>query len=171
MGRAQSATENSDATMPPFGTLDAGYFARLRVQVADVMTADIEFVEAGMSIAEVAATMGDLSVGALPVGSADDLQGIITDRDILFRVVAKGLSNAEVTAGEVMTTTIFSCRQEDAITTALDLMGARNIRRLPVLDANGRMIGLVTLSDLSRTMLLSSGVIARAVQELSGMRA
>lgn len=157
--------------MGPSGALDAEHFARPRVQVADVMTADIEFVEAGMSVAEVAATMGDLSVGALPVGSADDLQGIITDRDILFRVVAKGLSNAEVTAGEVMTTTIFSCRQEDAITTALDLMGARNIRRLPVLDANGRMIGLVTLSDLSRTMLLSSGVIARAVQELSGMQA
>ncbi len=74
-------------------------------------------------------------------------------------------------AGAAIPPPTFSCRQQDAITTALDLMGARNIRRLPVLDANGRMIGLVTLSDLSRTMLLSSGVIARAVQELSGMQA
>ncbi len=137
------------------------------MKVADVMTRDVEFVDAAMPVQEVAATMGDLSVGALPVGSAGDLQGIVTDRDILFRVVARGLSNTEATAGDVMTTTVFSCRPEDTLTTALDLMGARNLRRLPVLDADGRVIGLVTLSDLSRVMLLSSGVIERAVQEIS----
>jgi CBS domain-containing protein len=141
------------------------------MRIGDIMTRDVEFVEAGMTIAEVAATMGDLSVGALPVGSADDLQGIVTDRDILFRVVAKGLDSNAVTAGEVMTTTIFSCRQEDTVTTALDLMGARNLRRLPVLDADGRVIGLITLSDLSRVMLLSSGVIERAVQEIAELPA
>lgn len=141
------------------------------MRIGDIMTRDVEFVEAGMTIAEVAATMGDLSVGALPVGSADDLQGIVTDRDILFRVVAKGLDSNAVTAGEVMTTTIFSCRQEDTVTTALDLMGARNLRRLPVLDADGRVIGLITLSDLSRVMLLSSDVIERAVQEIAELPA
>jgi len=141
------------------------------MRIGDIMTRDVEFVEAGMTIAEVAATMGDLSVGALPVGSADDLQGIVTDRDILFRVVAKGLDSNAVTAGEVMTTTIFSCRQEDTVTTALDLMGARNLRRLPMLDADGRVIGLITLSDLSRVMLLSSGVIERAVQEIAELPA
>ncbi len=57
------------------------------------------------------------------------------------------------------------------MTTALDLMGARNLRRLPVLDSDGRVIGLVTLADLSRVMLLSSGVIERAVQEIEGMPA
>ena len=138
------------------------------VLVADVMTRDVEFVEASTTIAEAAVAMGDLGVGALPVGTADDLQGIITDRDILFRVVARGLSNKTVTVGEVMTTTIFSCRQEDSITTALNLMGARNLRRLPVLDLNGRTIGLVTLADLSRRMLLDSGVVQRGVAELSG---
>lgn len=141
------------------------------MKVSDIMTRNIEFVEAGMSIAEVAATMGDLSVGAMPVGSMDDLQGIVTDRDILFRVVAKGLSNGDTAVGDVMTTTIYSCRPEDTVTTALDLMGARNLRRLPVLDVNGRMVGLVTLSDLSRTLLLSSGVIERAVHEISELQA
>lgn len=138
------------------------------MKVADVMARDIEFVDASTSVAEAAAVMGDLGVGALPVGSAEDLQGVLTDRDILFRVVAKGLSNTEVTVGEVMTTTLYSCRQEDVVQTALDLMGARNLRRLPVLDANGIMVGLVTLSDLSRHMLLSSGVIQQAVREISG---
>lgn len=138
------------------------------MRVADVMTRDIEFIDASASVAEAAAVMGDLGVGALPVGSAEDLQGVLTDRDILFRVVAKGLSNTGVTVGDVMTTTLYSCRQEDAVQTALDLMGARNLRRLPVLDADGVMVGLVTLSDLSRRMLLDSGVIQQAVREISG---
>ena len=141
------------------------------MQVADVMTRDVEFVDAGTSVMDAAIAMGDLGVGALPVGTADDLQGIITDRDILFRVVAKGLSHKSVLVGDVMTQTIFSCRQEDSIATALNLMGARNLRRLPVLDLNGRTIGLVTLADLSRRMLLDSGVVQRAVAELSGAAA
>lgn len=137
------------------------------MKVADVMTRDVEFVAASDTIAEAAVAMGDLSVGAVPVGSADDLQGILTDRDILFRVVAPGLSNTAVLVGEVMTATLFSCRQEDSVTTALDLMGARNLRRLPVLDAMGRMVGLVTLADLSRSLLLNSRVIQDAVREIS----
>jgi CBS domain-containing protein len=138
------------------------------MRVGDVMARDVEFVDTAASVAEAASIMGDLSVGALPVGTADDLQGILTDRDILFRVVATGLSNTDVQVGDVMTTTIFSCREEDAITVALDLMGARNVRRLPVLDANGRVVGLVTLSDLSRRMLLDSDLIKQAVYEVSG---
>ena len=80
------------------------------VQVADVMTRDVEFVEASTTIAEAAVAMGDLGVGALPVGTADDLQGIITDRDILFRVVAKGLGNKSVTVGEVSCAEVKSSR-------------------------------------------------------------
>ncbi|MGI4951562.1 MAG: CBS domain-containing protein [Janthinobacterium lividum] len=137
------------------------------MNVGDLMTRDVEFIEADATVQEAAATMGDLGVGALPVGSADDLQGILTDRDVLFRVVAKGLSTTETLVGDVMTTSIFSCRQEDTVSTALNLMGARNLRRLPVLDANGQVIGLVTLADLSRTMLLGDGLIQRAVRELS----
>lgn len=134
------------------------------------MTSDVEFVDAGMTVQDVAGVMGELSVGALPVGTADDLQGIVTDRDILFRVVARGLPGSTAVA-DVMTGRIFSCRADDAIETALDLMGARNVRRLPVLDTDGRVVGLVTLSDLSRVLLLDSGVIKQAVQEISAIPA
>ena len=135
--------------------------------VGELMTRDVEFIAPNSPVSEAAAVMGDLGVGALPVGTADDLQGIITDRDILFRVVAKGRSNVDTEVGDVMTTTIFSCRPEDGVTAALNLMGARNIRRLPVLDGNGRVVGLLTLSDVSRTMLLREGVIQQAVREMS----
>lgn len=136
------------------------------MKVGDVMTRDVEFIGVGDTVAEAAAAMGDLGVGALPVGTAADLQGILTDRDILFRVVAKGL-DARTPVGDVMTATLFSCRQEDSISTALNLMGARNVRRLPVLDADGAVVGLVTLADLSRTLLLDSGLVQQAVRELS----
>ncbi len=136
--------------------------------VADIMTRDVEFILPGATVAEAAMAMGDLSVGALPVGSTENLQGIITDRDILFRVVAIGGSNTEVLVGEVMTPTVYSCRQEDRLTTALDLMAARNVRRLPVLDANGVMVGLVTLADLSRILLLESETVQEAVRAMSG---
>ncbi len=136
------------------------------MRIAEVMTPDVEFVDAATSIQDAAITMGELSVGALPIGTADDLQGIITDRDILFRVVAKGLPPSTIVA-DVMTARLFSCRQDDQIETALDLMGARNVRRLPVLDTDGRMVGIVTLSDLSRVLLLSSGVIKQALHDLT----
>lgn len=134
------------------------------------MTPDVEFVDAATSIQDVAITMGELSVGALPIGTLDDLQGIITDRDILFRVVAKGLPPTTA-VGDVMTARLFSCRQDDEVETALDLMGARNVRRLPVLDNDGRVVGIVTLGDLSRVLLLQSGVIKQALQELSAVPA
>ena len=132
------------------------------------MTPDVEFVDATTTIQDAAITMGELSVGALPIGTADDLQGIITDRDILFRVVAKGLPPT-TPVGDVMTARLFSCRQDDEVETALDLMGSRNVRRLPVLDNDGRVVGIVTLSDLSRVLLLQSGVIKQALQELSAV--
>lgn len=134
--------------------------------VADLMTSDVEFVPPDTPVSEAAAIMGDLGVGALPIGTADDLQGILTDRDILFRVVARNREPATL-VGDVMTTTIFSCRPEDSVAAALNLMGARNIRRLPVLDNNGRVVGLVTLSDLSRTMLLRDTLIQQAVRDLA----
>ena len=137
------------------------------MRVQDIMTRDVEFLAPGASVAEAASVMGDLSVGALPIGTAEDLQGILTDRDILFRVVARGLDAKRTQVGDVMTPTLFSCRPEDAIGTALDLMGARNVRRLPVLDATGTVVGLVTLSDLARVTLLQSGTMQRALQDLS----
>lgn len=137
------------------------------MRVADIMTRDVEFVDADMSVREAAATMGDLGVGALPVGTPEDLQGIVTDRDILFRVVANGLDSNEVKVGAVMSTMVFSCREDDTIEAALDLMGARNVRRLPVQDGEGRVVGWVTLADLSRRLLLDSRVMQGALEELS----
>jgi CBS domain-containing protein len=137
------------------------------MQVADIMSRDVQFVSPDATAQEAATLMGELDVGALPVGSPDDLQGIVTDRDLLFRVVADA-REAGVRVREVMSRTVFTCVPADSIATAMDLMGAYHIRRLPVVDEARRVIGWVSLTDLSRRLLQDSGAIRQALEEVSG---
>lgn len=135
--------------------------------VSDVMATTLEFVAPDATVQAAAVLMGELEVGALPVGSAGDLQGVITDKDIFYRVVAEGRSSAEVRVRDVMTTTVFTCAEGDTLEEALDLMGAYHVRRLPVLNAVGALSGWLTLTDISRVLLQETGAIAAALEELS----
>lgn len=137
--------------------------------VADVMSRDVEFVDPHATVQEAAVLMGELEVGALPVGAPESLQGIVTDRDILYRVVAQGLDSSRVRVLEIMSSTVFSCREEDPIESAMDLMGARSVRRLPVVDAAGRVTGWLTLADLARRLLVDSEVMQRALADVAGI--
>lgn len=123
------------------------------MQITDVMRRDVEFVSPGASVREAAEMMGELAVGALPVGTPDAVEGVITGRDILFRAVAAGRDPGTTRVAEVMSSTVFSCREQDSIDTALDLMAQHDVRRLPVTDAAGRVCGWLTLEDVARRML------------------
>src|SRR5690242_148639 len=118
------------------------------MRVSEMMARDIEFVAADATVQAAATLMGELEVGALPVGAPDDLQGILTDRDILFRVIAEGRDPAAVRVREVMSSTVISCRTDDTLAAAMDIMSSYHVRRLPVLDAAGRVAGWLTLSDI-----------------------
>ncbi|MGE5545958.1 MAG: CBS domain-containing protein [Solirubrobacterales bacterium] len=131
------------------------------------MTRSLEFLAPDATIRDAAVLMGDLDVGSLPVGAANDLQGIITDRDILLRVVAEGREPGRVRVREAMSTTLFTCRADDSLETAIDMMGAYHVRRLPVMDEAGVMVGWLTLSDVSRRLLLDSGAVRDALAGLS----
>lgn len=135
------------------------------MQVADVMSRHVEFIEGDALVREAATMMGELDVGALPVGAADRLEGVLTDRDILYRVVARGLDCAAVQVRDVLTSPVVSCRPEDDVRQAMDLMAAHHVRRLPVRDAAGRVAGWVTLGDLSRRLLLDSDALQAALRE------
>jgi CBS domain-containing protein len=137
------------------------------MQLADIMSREVHFVSPDASVQEAATLMGELEVGALPVGSPDDLQGVVTDRDLLFRVLAEG-RGPDVRVREVMSRTVFTALATDTVATAMDLMGAYRLRRLPVLDETRRVVGWVTLTDLSRRLLQESGAIRTALQEVSG---
>lgn len=136
------------------------------MKVADVMTRYVEFLEPDASVQDAAVMMGELDVGALPVGSPAALDGVVTDRDILFRVVAAGLDPAATGVREILSRPLVSCAETDSLSAAMDIMAAHHIRRMPVRGADGLITGWVTLSDLSRRLLLESGTLQAALREI-----
>lgn len=137
------------------------------MKVAELMAAHVEFLEADATVQDAASLMGELDVSALPIGTPTDLKGVITDRDILYRAVAEGRDTRRTPALEIATRQVFSCRPDDALNTAMDLMAAQNVRRLPVLDEAQRVVGWITLSDLSRHLLVGSNTLQNALRELT----
>lgn len=147
------------------GACRAGVAGAMRV--AEVMTRDVEFIAADAPVSAAAELMGELDVGALPVGGPEDLQGIVTDRDLLYRVVARGLDAGRVRVAEVLSSPVVACREEDTLQAALDLMAANHLRRLPVMAGGGRVTGWLTLADLARHLLHDSAALQSALSELT----
>ncbi|MGU3539490.1 CBS domain-containing protein [Methylobacterium sp. A54F] len=137
------------------------------MRVADVMSRDVEFIGPDESAREAAVLMGELDVGALPVGSATALEGVVTDRDLLYRVVAAGLDPNATTVGAVLSRPVIACSEGDTVRAAMDLMAAHHIRRMPVRDAGGTVTGWITLADLSRSLLLGSDALQTSLRAMT----
>jgi CBS domain-containing protein len=137
------------------------------MRIAELMTREVEFIAPDAPVSAAAELMGELDVGALPVGGAADLRGIITDRDLLYRVVARGLDASKLRVEEVLSAPVVTCREEDGVRSVLDLMAANHLRRMPVVDAGGRVTGWITLADLARAMLHGSEALQSALAELT----
>jgi CBS domain-containing protein len=135
--------------------------------VSELMTREVEFIAPDAPVRAAAELMGELDVGALPVGGPAELRGIVTDRDLLYRVVARGLDAGKVRVAEVLTSPVITCREGDSLQSVLDRMTAHHLRRMPVTDAGGRVVGWITLADLARTLLLDSEPLQRALAELT----
>jgi CBS domain-containing protein len=129
------------------------------------MTRFVEFVPPDATAVEAAALMGELDVGALPLGDEAGVEGVVTDRDILFRVVARGLDPATVLVREVASAPVIGCAEGDDMRAAMDLMAGHGVRRLVVRDARGGVAGWVTLADLARHLLVGSETVQRALAE------
>ena len=130
------------------------------------MSRGVDPTDPAASVQEAATRMAELDVGAVLVGSEDALTGILTDRDIILRVVVEGRNPAEVTVSEVMSSTLFSCKEDDTVESAIAVMRERQIRRMPVYNGEGLPVGVVALSDLARAV---SGPeqLQEAVREIS----
>ena len=137
------------------------------LRVSDVMTTYVEFIEPDATVKQAAEMMGELDVGALPAGTAERVEGILTDRDVLYRVVAAGLDPNRVLVREVLSRPVVACRDEDTLRAAMDAMAANHIRRMPVEDAAGRIAGWVTLADLARKLLVDSSTLQDALTTLT----
>ena len=137
------------------------------MKVAEVMSTAVEFVGGNAPVKEAAELMGELDVGALPVGTPDALEGIVTDRDLLFRVIAAGLDPIATLVRDVASRPMISCRATDDLQVAMDLMAANHVRRLPVVDDRGGVAGWVTLADISRKLLVDSRGLQDALSEIT----
>jgi CBS domain-containing protein len=117
--------------------------------VGEVMTRNVEVIGASAPLIEAAAKMKDLDVGLIPVCEADELKGTLTDRDITVRGIAEGYNPSETKVSDIMSTDLAYCFEDEEIEEALNIMEARQIRRLPVLSREKRLVGIVSLGDLA----------------------
>lgn len=119
------------------------------MRVKDVMVRDVELLPPGESVQEAARLMAELDTRALLVGEHGRADGIVTDRDILIRLVADGRDAAATTVGDIASRDLFSCGEDEDLDEVARAMESRRVRRMPVLDAEGRVLGLITLQRLT----------------------
>ena len=122
------------------------------MKVKDAMHKGADWVSPETPIAELAKLMRDHDVGAIPIGENDRLIGMVTDRDIVCKgLAADGFDSRRATARDVMTADIHCCREDDDLAKAVRHMEELKVRRLPVINKSKRMIGMLSLGDVSRS--------------------
>jgi CBS domain-containing protein len=122
------------------------------MQLRDIMTHDVHCVPPETSLRHAAQKMKSWDVGALPICQNDKLVGVITDRDIAIRAVAEGQDPDSARVSDAMTPGLIYCYEDEDITEAAKLMEKKQIRRLPILNRNKRLVGIVSLGDLATRM-------------------
>ena len=131
-------------------------------QLKDLMSRDVKVVRPEMSICDAAKAMRDGDFGMMPVGEDDRMIGTISDRDIAIRAVAEG-KDAGTKVREVMSEGIAWAYEDDSVEHAAKIMSERQVRRLPVVDRDKRLVGIVALGDFA----VESSEIKPAAQALS----
>ncbi|HEY0592348.1 MAG TPA: CBS domain-containing protein [Thermoanaerobaculia bacterium] len=120
------------------------------VDLSSVMTRNPQCVTESDSLQDVARLMLDCDCGALPVvGENEQLIGMITDRDIVVRVIAEGRDCSQATVRDAMTSQAHSVRESDSLESVFRIMRDNKVRRVPVVDENQRVIGIVAQADLA----------------------
>jgi CBS domain-containing protein len=137
------------------------------MQVSQQMSRDVRVATPDQSIKEVARLMADIDAGFMPVGDNDKLVGSITDRDITVRAVAAG-KGPDTLVKEVMTQDVKYCFEDEDLGQAAQSMSDQRVRRMPVLDRNKRLVGVVSLGDIAAAEPGLAGETAEAVAQPGG---
>jgi CBS domain-containing protein len=136
-------------------------------RVSDVMTRNPQVVTPEETIARVAQLMKEHDVGAIPVCDGKRLIGMVTDRDITIRTVAEGKQADKAKVRDAMTSKVHWCYEDDDVEDVLEKMGDLQVRRIPVVDRDKHLVGIVALGDLSRH---DAGDVQDALEEISERR-
>jgi CBS domain-containing protein len=136
----------------------------VEMKIKDVMHKNVVWVSPNTSLSAIAKKMHDEDIGAVPIGENDRLVGMVTDRDICCRGVGNHCDARELTARDVMSKPILYCKTDQTIEAAVGLMTKMKVRRLPVIDAKKRLVGMLTLGDVAQTAKSTiSGELCKAV--------
>ena len=121
------------------------------MKVQDAMHKGVDWVSPDTPVTELAKLMSERDIGSIPIGENDHLIGMVTDRDIVCKGLAQeGFDARRATARDVMTATIHCCREDEDLAKAVRHMEELKVRRLPVINKNKRMIGILSLGDVGQ---------------------
>lgn len=136
------------------------------MKVKDAMHKGVDWVSQDTPVVELAKLMRERDIGAIPIGDNDRLVGMVTDRDIVCKGVATNGSDLSRTkARDVMTEGIHCCREDDDLSKAVRHMESLKVRRLPVINKNKRMVGMLALGDISSSA--STDLLTECVKSVS----
>jgi CBS domain-containing protein len=133
------------------------------MQISNVMSRDVQIVAADQTLRDAAATMKRLDAGVLPVGEKDKLIGMITDRDIAVRGIAEG-KGPDTKIRDVMTHEVNYCFEDEDVDHVAENMAELQVRRLPVMNRDKRLVGIVSLGDLA-----TQGSLPKTAKALHGI--
>ncbi len=135
--------------------------------VSDVMTRGVRSLSPDDSLVKAAQAMEELNVGAIPVCDGDRLCGMVTDRDIVVRGVAQELDLQNCKLGDVMSGHVRTVRENDDVNDVLQEMSNAQIRRMPVVDNQDRLVGIVSLGDIAAKQPQQQGQVASSLGDIS----
>lgn len=131
------------------------------MKIREVMTSPVIRIQKDETVEVAARTLAHYNIGALPVCSNDGkLCGLVTDRDLVTRCVAAGKNPGQTTVGQVMSGSVVGIQPDLSTGEAAEIMGRRQIRRLPVLE-NGKLCGMLSLGDLTRGQMDTSETLTK----------
>jgi CBS domain-containing protein len=133
--------------------------------VRDAMTSNPRSIEPSTMVADAAKLMKAEDVGSLPIVEGDQLVGMVTDRDIVIRAVAEGKDSQSTTVGEIASRDLVTVDPEQDLDEALRLMAQHQVRRLPVAEEDGRLVGILAQADVARQG--KDAQTGQVVQEIS----
>jgi CBS domain-containing protein len=136
-----------------------------RMKCSEIMAKNVKTATRDMTLQQVAVLMRDGDMGAVPVVEGGKLVGIVTDRDIVVRSVADG-RGAEGKVVDAMTGEVFSVKPNDFVFEAVRLMGDKQVRRIPVVNENGELAGIIAMADVALEME-DEREIAETLEEIS----
>jgi CBS domain-containing protein len=134
------------------------------MNISNVMSRNVQVARPSDTVADVARRMSEIDSGVIPIVENDQILGVITDRDIVIRVVGENRDN-EISVSEVMTSPVETCLETDSLKGAVKKMADLQMRRLVIVDDTGKLAGILSLGDVARED--SAKVVGRTLEEIS----